>query len=150
MEVKQLFTLSRFVEYLYNEHPVKEGALLNAEKAERFDMIVNHMQFSKQQLTEEMFVNLVEYPIGMYYRPDEGVQKYPQECYKHDMSKWIEAENKVIFDTVSIENYFEMTIYDFVHPTKSPFNNISIKDFKSINDLAEATKEELKLKNVTV
>lgn len=40
-------------------------------------------------------VNLYEIPLEMYYRPDYGCQKHPQECYEIDREKWQAAESQL-------------------------------------------------------
>ena len=46
---------------------------------------------------EGMFVvNPIEKPLSIYYTPEYGCQKYPQECYTEDIKKWQSAESKTV------------------------------------------------------
>ena len=97
MKIEKLYTLSQFVEYLYCEYDPEPGQFqtLEEHKSECFDLTVNYMQFLKQPLKKEMFVNEIEKPEslkGFYETHPEGM-KEEAEARK----AWQEAEKKVIF-----------------------------------------------------
>ena len=56
-----------------------------------------YANFLKEPLKLEMFIpcddngKVLEQPIDIYYRPDFGCQKYPQECYEEDLKKYEQA-----------------------------------------------------------
>lgn len=67
------------------------------------ETVFNYANFLKQPLKLEMFIpcdensNVLEIPIDIYYRPDFDCQKFPQECYQHDLKDYDEAKAKVLF-----------------------------------------------------
>lgn len=68
----------------------------------------NYAKFLKQPLTLGMFIPCdeddkpLEYPIDMYYRPDYGCQKFPQECYLQDKEDYYLSEENVLFEGFEI------------------------------------------------
>ena len=114
MKIEKLYTLSQFVEYLYNEHPVRKDELLNAAKAERFDMVVNYMQFLKQPLKKEMFVNEFVKPFKKDYEFYGGITWENSPQYKKDLRAWQEAEKKVIFKNLNNEDIEKLKSYNNV------------------------------------
>lgn len=53
---------------------------------------------SKQELIRMITIdedgNLLSEPISMYYTPEFGCQKYPQECYEGDLKAYQQALNQ--------------------------------------------------------
>jgi hypothetical protein len=133
MQVEKLLTLSQFVEYLYNEWPLTHHGLLNAAKAERFDLIVNYMQFLKQPLKKEMFVNAALSPGGLILRTKEA------------FSAWEKAEKEIIFKNIEDADIGASSYIQTTGGITIKFNALSCG---SLHDLAEATKGKLEIKNV--
>ena len=88
----------------------------------------NRVAFGKQPLNISMFVPakfvdgewvVLEIPIDIYYRPDYGCQKFPQECYEHDLKEYETAKSNVYFEGFVLirehENYwiFMKDLYDY-------------------------------------
>jgi hypothetical protein len=111
MKIDKLYSLSQFVDLMneqYEEEKNKQPAFWFQSLrciAEHHDLIIKYNEFLKQPLKREMFTNPKEYPIDIYYRPDEGCQKHPQECYESDMEEWQQHEKKVIFKQLLTQDY---------------------------------------------
>ena len=129
MKIPRLFTPDQFKNYLKEKLPLKEGSI-NMIKAARWDLMNSFLEYQKQSLKKEMFVNELEKPRKLNI-PE------PYICSK--MLAWQEAEKKVIFipkkhieldgDGVWFSGYFRgFGIW--------------------LHDLAEATNGELELQNV--
>jgi len=145
MEIKRGYTLSQFID---------EIKKVDASPLYKFQKTLAYNELYKQPLKKEMFVNELEVPLEMYYRPDEGVQKYPQECFLEDKRKFEEAEKKVIFKgfkstEIEIDNGIKETHYScgginiiYAH-TSNRFYHIG-------GDLFEATNGELETQNLEI
>lgn len=101
MKIPRLFTPEQFKDYLKEKLPLKEGSI-NMIKAGRWDLMNSFLEYQKQPLKKEMFVNELEYPDKANYDfTDKNVtyngKGYPERCYDHDLKAWQEAEKKVIF-----------------------------------------------------
>ena len=141
MKIPRLFTAEQFKDYLKEKLPLKEGSI-NMIKAARWDLMNSFLEYQKQSLKKEMFVNELEKPN----RPEtkHGNCACDDCCnvsswYLKKHSAWQEAEKKVIFipkkhieldgDGVWFSGYFRgFGIW--------------------LHDLAEATNGELELQNV--
>lgn len=115
--------------------------------------IINYAAFLKEPLKLEMFVpcdedgNILEYPIDIYYTPYFGCQKYPQECYEHDLKKYNDAETKVLFKGFIIESGYIQANRDTLYLNNQDGLDIASKNesqdknfiwdvgFKTIEDL---------------
>ncbi|WP_324069078.1 MAG: hypothetical protein RSE15_00715 [Flavobacterium sp.] len=114
--------------------------------------VVNYSYFLKQPLKLEMFFpfdeegNPLEIPLEIYYQPNFGCQKYPQECYKHDLKIFNEAMEKVLFKGFIIESgYIQAnrdTLYlnnqdglDIASKNESHDKNFICDGFTTIEDL---------------
>ena len=65
-------------------------------------MFANKIQKAIQD--EGMFVvNPYGEPLNIYYTPDYGCQKYPQECYMEDLEQWKSVESKTVKKLLLIE-----------------------------------------------
>lgn len=40
---------------------------------------------------------LLEEPLSIYYTPEHGLQKHPQECYTHDLEAYQQAKERMLF-----------------------------------------------------
>lgn len=105
----KLISMTDFVENLRDEMTLK--APLNFKQTKKyFDKVFYYSDFLKQPLKLEMFVpcdeyeNVLECPIDIYYKPDFGCQKYPQECYEEDLMKYEQAKEKVLFEDCELYN----------------------------------------------
>jgi hypothetical protein len=161
MNIDRLYTLSQFIDYLKSlttkefcelfgtEVPtVREGVCgIYRVDAIQLNLIKDYNTFLKQPLKKEMFVNEIEYPIDIYYRPDEGCQKCPQEHYLSDLEEWQSAEKKVIFNENDwhYEQLFDRSVGIWI---KDHFFNFKVNS--SLFDLAEKTKGQLKLNNISL
>ena len=155
MKIEKLYTVSRFVlllDWMTTKEfckvsgtplPTTEGgaSAFLAIDAIMFRLVKDYAKFLKQPLKKEMFVNELEIPLEMYYRPDEGAQKYPQECYLTDRETFNRAEKKVIFEGITI---LDGDILELPNGAFNPYLEIT---GITLNDLAEATNGELNLKN---
>ena len=91
MEITKGITLSQFVD---NEDVVLRDTSVNNCIAER---IIYYNRLLMQSLTKHMFVNELEVPLDIYYTPEYGCQKYPQECFLDDVERYDKANLSVIF-----------------------------------------------------
>ena len=91
----KLISMTDFVLQQQNESYSKD------QFVERVEAYAN---FLKEPLKLEMFVpcddngKVLEQPIDIYYRPDFGCQKYPQECYEEDLKTYEQSKEKVLFE----------------------------------------------------
>lgn len=151
MKIKKGRTLDQFVEFLYSEYKASHQVLINAHKAECFDLTVNYMQFINQPLKKEMFVNEKIKPKSE--PPFEIGQDH------HNFIKWNEAEKKIIFKGFTKSQYYAFNYVnnkysinfenaDFI---KLEFQfNPSYIVIKTLSDLFQATNGELELQNVEI
>lgn len=76
-----------------------------------------YAKFLKRPLKLEMFVPcdengiVIERPIDIYYKPDFGCQKYPQESYEEDLRKYEKAKEKVLFEGFEFKEETENLFY---------------------------------------
>lgn len=76
-------------------------------------IVKSYADFLKEHLKLEMFIpcddngKVLEQPIDIYYRPDFGCQKYPQECYEEDLKTYEKALEKVLFKGFYVKMYDE-------------------------------------------
>jgi hypothetical protein len=143
MEIKKLLTLSQFVEYLYSEYKPSNKVLINAHKAECFDLIVNYMQFLKQPLTKEMFFN----PLNP--EPECTDEK------ETDWHFWRMEERNVIFNGWRKSMYHTFRFVNgareisFANADWPKLYNGEIT-VTTLNNLAEETEGTFELKNVNL
>ena len=122
MNIDRLYTLSQFIDYL--------KSLTTKEFCELFG-------------TE---VPTVREGVCGIYRPDEGCQKCPQEHYLSDLEEWQSAEKKVINENDwHYEQLFDRSVGIWI---KDHFFNFKVNS--SLFDLAEKTKGQLKLNNISL
>jgi hypothetical protein len=106
---------------------VQENAYWNGKEFEYGDTcinnIINYAYFLKKPLELWMFVpcdenNMpLEYPIDIYYKPDFNCQKYPQECYLHDLEQYQQAKERVLFEGFTL--YEKVLIFNEIYPIDS-------------------------------
>ena len=53
-------------------------------------------------------VNPLEIPIDVYYKPEYGMQKHPQECFLEDLYTYEEAENNLREFEIDLSETFKM------------------------------------------
>jgi len=138
MKIDKLHTLSQFVDLI--------NAKIKAEGVDRFaptnlELIQEYNNFLKQSLIKEMFVNSINEPKAMTLY---NMQMF--ECTADEMRicrEYKEAEKKVIFELSDKVRLDEENYHGCVLLKRGciPFGFL-------INDLAEATKGTLTLKNV--
>lgn len=139
MEIKRGYTLSQFVDLCEHETDI--------EMSISYMNIVKYNHFLKQPLNKDMFVFTPPFLL------DSEHKESPSSWSPDEIIAWQEAEKKVIFEG-AIENETES-----IGLTKIYLNNIKIAHYwkgcntwlclyKTLNDLFEATKGELILKNV--
>ena len=155
MKINKLYTLSQFVDLqnliMADETYITKPSDINSENIDNwntatihaFGRIQKYNDFLKQPLKKEMFGNELEIPLEMYYRPDEGCQKYPQECYLSDLEIFKTAEKKVIFKDSSTLHEGGIACFK----TEDDTFNIEISEW-TLHELAEKTNGELELQNV--
>jgi hypothetical protein len=131
MKIDKLYSLSQFVKLINKLHREVKAGKSEFDTDSFRCLVIKYIDFLDQELTKEMFTNPVEYPIDIYYRPDEGCQKYPQECYESDMEIWERHEKKVIFKKLLTQDY--------------------LKDYLKVRTIGElAEKCTLELQNVEI
>ena len=130
-----------------SDYVLEQNKKLNnaTEAYEQYCKIVDYANFLKQPLKLEMFFpcdedgNVLEYPIDIYYRPDFDCQKFPQECYQHDLEAFENAKEKVLFEGFEIEYTKEDTPCFFLYNEKIGCNVFLDKSFgvrhENIEDL---------------
>ena len=137
MKIDRLYKLSQFVDYVTNNARITDDSLI---------YIKEYNDFLKQPIKKEMFVNDILCPDAQDYNTESE--------YETDLKAWQEAENKVIFKgwtkvisgTICNHDYPEIEISESMR-ISIKFGD-SFRLYKSLHELAEATKGELKLKNV--
>lgn len=144
MKIEQGYTLSQFVDYCETQTAI--------EMAISYMDIVKYNNFLKQPLSKEMFVNELKEPDAIDYVDtcDNKTGTFDSKNFDSDLNKWQEAEKKVIFKGW---RHGQGDIYNdkmqIVYNVKS--NSIFINHWifnPTLNDLFEATKGQLKLKNI--
>ena len=159
MKIDRLYTLSEFL----NMQPLlisertgiskpehissKNIDIYNTESLYAYGRIQRYNDFLKQPLAKDMFINEIEHPSLQYSDPIH---------YESEMHEYLDAQKKVIFiefKAVCVHNCawsvcngdHTVTVYDdwFI----AYINNDTPNSLKTIHDLAEATKGQLKLKN---
>ncbi len=79
-------------------------------------LIQKYTKFLKQNLSEryevngvsahplnrfvpcDLYGNVLEAPMTIYYKPDFGVQKHPIELYEYDLEQYQQAKGRVLFE----------------------------------------------------
>lgn len=139
MKIKKLITLSGFVDKF------KSGGELETVLV----LIDQYNNFLKQTLIKDMFVNELDHP-------DQSVViwscKHENSLYNKQLKQYQEAEKKIIFESVTSveeENIGLCKVYindiKIAHYWKRDSTWLCL--YKTLHDLAEATKGTLKLKN---
>lgn len=157
MKIEKLYTLSQFVDsqraFVLNKTKIHSPKDVKSNNVDKFNdenlfaygRILKYNEFLKQPITKDMFVNEFEYPdeslIGRFATYEEHNE------FDNALEQWQQAEKKVLFK--SIKPVLGVSNDLFINPkSKKPFRDIAIEDYDSLQDLAEATNGELKLKNV--
>lgn len=135
MKIEKLYTSSQLVEILRNK-VVNE----NLDAFEALDTAYKYGNFLKQPRKKEMFVCEVEEPERFNY----DINHVGQVKYNDALNYYEQAQKKVIFEGWKERKWDGGIVFD--NHELDIF--IDIEEHKSLCDLAEETKGELKLKNV--
>ena len=132
MKIPRLFTPEQFKDYLKEKLPLKEGSI-NMIKAGRWDLMNSFLEYQKQSLKKEMFVNELE--LGIVPNTEEDIT----DEYLEKLVEYEEAEKKVIFNCPFRDNgnIFEINKLEYVN-----------SEFDSLGSLATMTNGNLELQNV--
>lgn len=149
MKIEQGYTLSQFVDYATSHNEEQWTCKEIIDFANSIDCYVgseiatkihDYNNFLKQPLSKEMFVNPVHDPMG----------------FGQIFEEWQEAEKKVIFENSKLGwceeglDVYEIDGFEifYNHHTKKWFTSDEERELTCLGDLFEATKGQLKLKNV--
>jgi hypothetical protein len=166
MEIKQLRTLSQFIDWIIKtnwQELFSREEYMNYYDCQALLMIKRYNDFFKQLLKKEQFVNEIDKPEnyelwkeGMVLTSDLDSTIWYGKC-----EEYAKAEKKVIFEgekTIHHSNCIEykhtenVSIFHYPEDEKDwdilIFGVGYLNEIETLHDLAEATNGELKLKNV--
>lgn len=102
--MKELISMTEYVLQMSKPYD-KETAESETCLAEKFyDRVPLYANFLKRKLELWMFIPCDENgeplkePISIYYNPEFGCQKFPQECYESDLQQYQKAKERVLFE----------------------------------------------------
>ncbi len=142
MKLEKLYTLSQFVDYIWD---YSLGDECGHPELEKFILVKKYNNFLKQPFKKEIFVNELEKPRKLNI-PE------PYLCTK--MLAWQEAEKKVIFKNLkyinlqpsTTSNYWSLNGVKVMQESNTGYFVLNI----TLSDLAEVTNGELKTINLEI
>ena len=157
MKIDRLRKLDQFVDWIseldesgeeyINKEVVKECSLEYPAIMLITDKILAYNDFLKQPLKKEMFVDEIEKPKISAYQNLDGTNDISQ--FDNDFEEWQEAEKKIMSDEVKLINQvliWKSFEYKVLGGHFKSWDEIG--QHMTLEDLAEKTDGQLKLKNI--
>jgi hypothetical protein len=155
MKIKKLYTLSQFIDYLESFTEKEIIKILGLDQrcmsyeieSQLYNFVLSYNNFLKQPLRKEMFINEIEKPKISAYQNLDGTNDISQ--FDNDFEEWQKVEKKVISDEVKLINkvlIWKSFEYKVLGGHFKSWDEI--EQHMTLEDLAEKTNGQLKLKNV--